>query len=115
MRPGLIGLAVGLALADSSIVTLALPDVLRAFDVDIATVAWVLTSFNLTLALVALPAAFVARRAPRAVFAAGTLLFAAASLACGLAPSFAVLLAARCIPQAVGGALIVTAALDLLP
>ena len=72
MRPGLIGLAIGLALADSSIVTLALPDVLREFDVDIATVAWVLTSFNLTLALVALPAAFVARRAPRAVFVTGT-------------------------------------------
>ncbi len=113
MRPGLIGLAVGLALADSSIVTLALPDVLRAFDVDIATVAWVLTSFNLTLALVALPAAFVARRAPRAVFAAGTLLFAAASLACGLAPSFEVLVGAR-IAQAVGAALLVTAALGLL-
>ena len=34
MRAGLIGLAIGLALADSSIVTLALPDVLREFDVD---------------------------------------------------------------------------------
>ena len=113
MRPGLIGLAIGLALADSSIVTLALPDVLREFDVDIATVAWVLTSFNLALALAALPAAFVARRAPRAVFTTGTLVFAAASLTCGLAPSFAVLVGARS-AQAVGAALLVTAALGLL-
>ena len=113
MRAGLIGLAIGLALADSSIVTLALPDVLREFDVDIATVAWVLTSFNLALALAALPAAFVARRAPRAVFTTGTLVFAAASLVCGLAPSFAVLVGARS-AQAVGAALLVTAALGLL-
>ncbi len=113
MRPGLIGLAIGLALADSSIVTLALPDVLREFDVDVATVAWVLTSFNLTLALVALPAALIARRAPRVVFVTGTVVFAAASLACGLAPSFEVLVGARTV-QAVGAALLVTAALGLL-
>ena len=113
MRAGLIGLAIGLALADSSIVTLALPDLLREFDVDVATVAWVLTSFNLALALAALPAAFVARRAPRMVFLAGTLIFAGASLVCGLAPSFAVLVGARSV-QAVGAALLVTAALGVL-
>ena len=63
MRSGLLGLAVGLALADSSIVTLALPEILGRFDVGITTVAWVLTSFNLVLALVAVPAALLARRA----------------------------------------------------
>jgi predicted MFS family arabinose efflux permease len=113
MRTRLLGLAVGLALADSSIVTLALPDVLREFDVGVTTVAWVLTSFNLALAVVALPAAYVARRRRRRAFAGGTVLFAAASLACGLAPRFEVLLAARCV-QAVGAALLVTAALGLL-
>ena len=40
-------------------------------------------------------------------------MFAAASLACGLAQSFGVLVGARCV-QAVGGALLVCAALDLL-
>jgi MFS family permease len=109
----LLGIAIGLALADSSIVTLALPDVLREFDVAITTVAWVLTSFNLVLAGLAVPAAYVARRRPREAFAVGTLVFAGASLACGLAPTFEVLVGARCF-QAVGAALIVTAALDLL-
>ncbi len=47
------------------------------------------------------------------MFAAGIVVFAGASLACGLAPSFEVLVGARCV-QAVGAALIVTAALDLL-
>ncbi|MBA2424693.1 MAG: MFS transporter, partial [Actinobacteria bacterium] len=113
MRSRLIGVAIGLALADSSIVTLALPDVLREFDVDVTSVAWVLTSFNLVLALVALPAALIARRMPSAAFTTGTIVFAAASLACGLAPSFEVLVGARGV-QAVGAALLVTAALGLL-
>jgi MFS family permease len=112
-RPSLLGLAVALALADSSIVTLALPEILREFDVGVTTVAWVLTSFNLVLALVALPAAYLARRWPRGVFVAGTAIFACASFACGVAPEFEVLLAARCI-QAVAAALVVTAALALL-
>jgi MFS family permease len=109
----LLGLAIGLALADSSIVTLALPEILGELDVGITEVAWVLTSFNLVLAVVVLPAAYVARRRPRGAFVVGTAVFAASSLACGLAPWFELLLAARCI-QAVGAALVVVAALALL-
>jgi predicted MFS family arabinose efflux permease len=112
-RTGLLGLGVGLALADSSIVTLALPEILGEFDVAITTVAWVLTSFNLVLAALAVPAAYVSRRRPRGSFAIGVVVFAAASLACGLAPTFDVLVGARCV-QAAGAALLVTAALDLL-
>jgi MFS family permease len=112
-RTALLGLGVALALSDSSIVTLALPEILGEFDVAITTVAWVLTSFNLVLALVVVPAAYVSRRRPRESFAVGVLVFAAASLACGLAPSFDVLVGARCV-QALGAALLVTAALDLL-
>jgi len=113
MRRRLLGVAVGLALADSAIVTLALPEILGQFDVAITSVAWVLTSFNLVLAAVAVPAAYVSRRRPRDAFVVGVLVFAAASLTCGLAPSFEVLVAARCV-QALGAALIVTAALHLL-
>jgi MFS family permease len=113
MRTALLGLGVGLALADSSIVTLALPDILGQLDVGITTVSWVLTSFNLVLAVTAVPAAYLARRAPRGVFAVGAIVFSLASLACGLATSFDVLIGARSV-QAVGAALIVTAALDLL-
>lgn len=113
MRSGLLGLAIGLALADSSVVTLALPELLGQFDVSVTTVAWVLTSFNLVLALLAVPAAYVARRRPRASYAAGVIVFSSASLMCGLAWSFEALVAARCV-QAGGAALVVVAALDLL-
>ena len=113
MRSGLLGLAIGLALADSSIVTLALPEILSQFDVGVTTVAWVLTSFNLVLALLAVPAAYVARRRPRTTFVSGAIVFAASSLACGLAPSFEVLVVARSV-QAAGAAFVVVAALGLL-
>lgn len=112
-RRSLVGVGIALALADSSVVTLALPDILRRFEVEIPQVAWVLTSYNLGLALAAVPAAYAARRRPVAAFATGTLVFAAASLVCGLASSFGVLVGARCV-QALGGALLVCAALDLL-
>jgi MFS family permease len=113
LRQALLALAVGLALADSSIVTLALPEILGRFDVGITTVAWVLTAFNLVLALAAVPAAYFVRRRPALSFTLGAVVFAAASLVCGIAPSFAVLLAARCV-QAAGAAVLVVAALDLL-
>lgn len=112
-RSTLLAIAIGMALADSSVVTLALPDVLRRYDVSITTVAWVLTAYNLVLAAAAVPAAHLARRRPAVVCAAGLVVFSASSLVCGLAPSFTVLLGGRC-AQALGGAAVVAAALDLL-
>src|SRR4029450_3617280 len=112
-RTVLLGLSVGLVLADSSGGTLALPKILAEFDVEIATLAWALTSFNLALALSALPAAFLARRWPRLVFGAGAVVFAAASLGCAFASSFDMLVGARAL-QGVAGAAVVCAALDLL-
>ncbi|MCC6832333.1 MAG: MFS transporter [Thermoleophilia bacterium] len=109
-----IAAAVGVVLADSSVVILALPEILARYDVSVATVAWVLTAYNLVLGLAAVPAAHAARRHPRAVFTAGIAVFSAASLGCALAPSLGALLAGRCV-QALGGALAVTAALELLP
>ena len=109
-----LGLVVGMVLADSSVVILALPDILDQFQVAIDDVAWVLTLFNLVLAVAAVPAAYLSRRQPPGlVCSAGLALFAAASLGCALAPGFGWLLAGRGL-QAVGGALAVCAALELL-
>ena len=104
---------VGLVLADSSIVTLALPDVLRAFDTTVFGVSWVLTAFNLVLAVAILPASRLARRMAPPVWAAGLVVFASASFVCAVAPSIGVLIAARCV-QALGGAAVIAAAIELL-
>jgi MFS family permease len=110
-----LAVAVGLVLADSSVVVLALPEIYRELDVSVSAVVWVLIAFNLVLAASAVPAAHLAATVgPARLTVAGLGLFAAASLGCGLAPGIEVLIGARCV-QAVGGAAAVCAALELMP
>ena len=74
-----------------------------------------LVSFNLVMALAAVPAALLARRAgPGRAAAVGLAVFAGAGLACGAADHLSTLIVARCV-QALGGAAAVTASLELLP
>ena len=107
--------AVALVLADSSVVVLALPEIYRQLDVSVQSVTWVLIAFNLVLALAAVPVSLAGARvgAARLMFA-GLLLFAGASLVCGLADGIGLLLLARCV-QALGGAATVCSALEMLP
>lgn len=114
-RVNALALAVGLVLADSSIVVLALPDIYRELDTSVAGVTWVLVSFNLVMALAAVPAALLARRAgPGRTAALGLAIFAGAGVACAVSDQLSTLIVARCV-QALGGAAAVTAALELLP
>jgi len=116
-RPGMTALAVavGLVLADASVVVLALPQIYRDLDTSVAGVTWVLVSFNIVMACAAVPAAHLARRAgPGRAAAIGLAVFAGACLACGASSELSTLIAARCI-QALGGATAVTAVLELLP
>ncbi|MCW2603273.1 MAG: major facilitator superfamily 1 [Pseudonocardiales bacterium] len=110
----LLALTVGVVLADSAIVTLALPEILRHLGGSVAQVAWVLIAFNLMLALVVVPAARVCvHRDPAPLAAAGIAVFAGASAVCALAGSMDVLIAARCV-QALGGAFALVGCLELL-
>jgi MFS family permease len=115
MRAAALSAAVGLVLADGSIVVLALPQIYRELDVSVSAVVWVLISFNLVLAVVAVPAALASRAVgPARLTCAGLVLFSAASLGCGLADDIGLLIGARCV-QALGGAAAVCGALELLP
>lgn len=105
--------SVGIVLADSSIVTLGLPEVLREFDATVVGVSWVLTAFNLALALAILPAVRLARHDPGRGWAAGLAGFSLASLACALAPSEAALIVARVL-QALAGAVTVACAIEAI-
>jgi hypothetical protein len=104
----LLLIAAGLALADASVVTLALPPIISELDASVEEAAAVLGVYTLVLT-VALPAA--ARLRPGAVV--GALVFGAASLGCGLAGSIGVLLIMRAV-QAVGGAALLVGAFALL-
>src|SRR3954470_24110864 len=89
----ILALAAALALADASIVALALPPMLHDLDTTVEGVAAVLAVYVAVLALALPPAEWALRRfGPAPVGAAGFALFALASLACGAAGSLPLLL-----------------------
>ena len=108
----LLAVTVALVLADSAVVTLALPDILRHLDTTVGQVAWVLISFNLVLGLVAVPVAVSSGRVPPRIFAAlGIAVFAGSSAWCAVAGSIEGLIAAGHRPLMVGDGLNDAAAL----
>jgi len=110
----LVAVAAGLALADSSIVALALPPLLDELDTTVTGVAAVIGVYTLVLAAGISPAAALARRvSPGHVGAVGMLVFAAASVGCAAADDLTALLIFRGV-QAAGGAAALIAAFDLM-
>ncbi len=78
-----------------TIVTVALPDISRGLGASLPDLQWVLSVYALVLAALVLTAGSLADRiGRRAVYLGGLGVFAAASLACGLAPNIEVLIAA---------------------
>ena len=109
-----VAVAAGLALADSSIVALALPPLLTEFNTSITGVAAVIGVYTLVLAVGIWPAAWLARRLGAAhVGAIGMLVFAGASIGCALSDTLTTLLIFRAI-QAAGGAAGLLAGFDLM-
>jgi MFS family permease len=95
---------VGLALADASVVTLALPELIIELSTTVEGVAAVLAVYTLVLAAALIPAERLRRQiGSRRLGAAGFVVFAAAGLGCGLVGSLAPLLILRGL-QALGAA-----------
>lgn len=110
----LLAVAAGLALADASIVTLALPELLTDLHTTVEGVAAVIGVYTLVLCVTLIPAWHIAQRVGyRQVGIAGFLVFALASALCARADSLTLLLIGRGL-QAVGGAAGLVAAFALL-
>jgi len=99
---------------DGTIVNVALPSIVDELGGGVVTSQWVLDGYLLSLASLILLAGSVSDSFGRArVLGIGLVLFGAASLACALAPTAGVLIAAR-IAQGVGGALLVPSSLAII-
>ena len=99
---------------DVTIVNVALPAIGRDFNVGVAELQWVVDAYSLVFAALLLSAGVLGDRlGSRRAYLAGFWLFAFASLACGLAPTGATLIAARAV-QGIGAALLVPSSLALL-
>ncbi|MDO5494483.1 MAG: DHA2 family efflux MFS transporter permease subunit [bacterium] len=83
-------------LVDSTIVSVALPALMDAFDASITNVAWVTSAYLLAYAVPLLTMGRLGDRiGPKRIYMAGLTLFTLASLACALAPSLGALVGAR--------------------
>ena len=103
-----------MVILDATVVNVALPTLSRDLHTTTTGLQWVVDAYSLVFAALLLSGGALGdRRGARAVFQAGIGLFALASLACGLAPSMAVLVAARG-AQGLGAALAVPSSLALL-
>src|SRR5438094_30299 len=99
---------------DVSIVNVALPTIAEKLHFSRANLQWVVTAYALTFGGFLLLGGRVADLlGRRRVFMVGVALFTAASLACGLASSEGLLIAARAV-QGLGGAIISAAALAIV-
>jgi EmrB/QacA subfamily drug resistance transporter len=92
-------------LLDTTIVTIAIPAMVRGLHTDLNSVVWVISIYLLVYAV---PMLFTSRLGdrfgPKRVFLAGMVVFTAASLWCGLSGSAEMLIAARAL-QGLGAAL----------
>jgi EmrB/QacA subfamily drug resistance transporter len=110
----LVCLAQFMVILDVSIVNVALPSIRSGLHFSTTGLQWVVNAYTLTFAgLLMLGGRAADLLGRRRVFIGGTALFALASLACALAASRGLLIAARTV-QGVGGAIISPASLAII-
>jgi EmrB/QacA subfamily drug resistance transporter len=103
-----------IAFIDGSVVNVALPAMQHELDAGLAAMQWVVNAYLLLLGALGLVGGALGERlGPRTVFLWGIGLFTLASMACGLAPGVAVLVAARAL-QGIGAALLVPSSLAII-
>ncbi len=104
----------GMTFVDGTVVNVALPVLHRSLGAGVAEVQWIVEGYMLFLAsLILVGGALGDRWGRRKAFAAGVLVFALASVWCGLAPDPAHLIVARGV-QGIGAALLVPGSLALI-
>jgi EmrB/QacA subfamily drug resistance transporter len=107
-------LASTISYIDESVVNVALPTIEADLRTSTAVVQWLINAYMLALtALVLVGGAAGDQLGRRRVFVAGTAIFAAASLWCGLSPDIAQLIVARAI-QGAGAALLIPCSLAII-
>lgn len=103
-----------LVVLDVTVVNVAMERIKLSLGTSVTGLQWVLNAYTLVFASLLLTAGALGDRlGAKRVFVAGFMLFTAASLACGLSGSIAVLIGARAV-QGIGAALCVPASLALL-
>jgi EmrB/QacA subfamily drug resistance transporter len=110
----LTGIGSLMAALDTLVVSTALNTIRLDLGASVEQLEWTVNAYNLSFAVLLIPAAALGDRyGRRRLYAAGLVLFTAASAACAVAPSVGWLIGARAV-QGFGAALLLTLALALL-
>jgi EmrB/QacA subfamily drug resistance transporter len=103
-----------MAFIDSSVVNVALPKMEADLATTLSAMTWVINAYTLCMsALLLIGGAAADQLGRRRIFMIGISVFAAASIACGFAPSVEMLILARAL-QGVGGALLIPCSLAII-
>lgn len=103
-----------MAYIDESVVNVALPKIQADLHTSLASMQWVVNAYTLCMsALLLIGGAAADRFGRRRLFLTGITAFALASIACGIAPSAAVLIGSRAV-QGVGAALLIPCSLAII-
>jgi MFS transporter, DHA2 family, multidrug resistance protein len=109
-----LAMAITMAVLDGTIVTVALPTMARQFAVAPENAIWIVNAFQLAVTVSLLPLAALGDMfGYRRVYWWGLALFTVASLACAMAPTFAMLTLARLV-QGLGAAGIMSVNIALI-
>jgi EmrB/QacA subfamily drug resistance transporter len=112
----LVAVAIGLfmIMLDNTIVNVALPSIRRGLGISISELEWVVTAYALTFGTFLLTGGKLADLlGRRRIFIAGTVIFTASSLVCGLAGGAGMLIGART-AQGIGAAMMNPATLSII-
>jgi EmrB/QacA subfamily drug resistance transporter len=111
---GAVAFALFMIMLDNTIVNVALPSIGRGLEMGVSELEWVVNGYTLSFAVFMLTGGRLADLyGRRLIFDTGLIVFTTSSLACGLAPSADVLIAARSF-QGVGAALMMPATLSII-
>lgn len=103
-----------MAFIDGTVVNVALPAIQSSLNASVSHMQWVVEAYGLFLAALILVGGSLGDRfGRRLIYAVGILLFAIASLFCGVATNITQLILARAL-QGIGGAMLVPGSLSLI-
>ena len=109
-----VAFALFMIMLDNTVVNVALPAIQRDLHMSVSALEWVVSGYALTFAVLILTGGKLADMlGRRLIFVVGLGIFALSSLACGLAGSAALLIAARVV-QGVGAAFMMPATLSII-
>lgn len=111
---GAVAFALFMIMLDNTVVNVALPAIEDDFAINVSQLEWIVTGYALSFAVLMLTGGKLADMfGRRLIFMIGLIIFTLSSLACGLAGSAGMLIAARVV-QGVGAAFMMPATLSLI-